>query len=110
MPHARAYAKRLRALLEKLLFLEVLEEARKNRDLAVPVARGPYFPEARVEGFVELALDVGVVGRVTGSDSEVVIAGGGDADVAVVLLRREELEEEEEEEGEGEEEGDDKTS
>lgn len=94
--------------MEKLLSLEVLEEARKNRDLAVPVARGPYFAEARVEGFVQLALDVGVVGRVTGSDSEVVIVGGG---VMVVLLwRREEVEEEEEEEWEGEDERKEKVS
>jgi len=101
--------------VEKLLSLKVLEEARKNRDLAVPVARVPYFPEARVEGFVELALDVGVVGRVTGSDSEVVIVGGGcdggDGGVTVVLVRRrEEGEEEEEEEGEGEDEREEKVS
>lgn len=48
-------------------------------DLAGPVAGGPEFAELGVEGFVELALDVGVVGGVAGSDFEIrVIRGLGD--------------------------------
>ena len=69
LAHARAYAECLGRVIEKFFILKVLEEARENRDFAVPVAGCPYFSEARVEGLVELALDVGVVGGVTGSDS-----------------------------------------
>lgn len=67
-------------------------------DLAVPISGGPYFSEFRVLGFVELALDVGFVGFVSGSDSEV--SGG----VIVVGLEREE-----EEESEGKEERENET-
>ncbi|QHO03604.1 uncharacterized protein DS421_13g433570 [Arachis hypogaea] len=106
---ARADAESLGGVVEKVFVLQFLEEAREDGDLAVPIARGPYFPELRVEGLVELVLYVGVVGGVTGSDFEA--GGGGDGGdgggggrrVAGLWLGEEV---EEEEEGEGEEEGD----
>ncbi|QHO59810.1 uncharacterized protein DS421_3g102110 [Arachis hypogaea] len=105
---ARADAESLGGVVEKVFVLEFLEEAREDGDLAVPIARGPYFPELRVEGLVELVLYVGVVGGVTGSDFEAGDSGGGDGGgggrrVAGLWLGEEV---EEEEEGEGEEEGD----
>ena len=102
LPHARADAERLGFVVEEVLLLEFLEEAREDGDLAVPVAGGPYFSEPWVEGLVELALYVGLVGGVTGSDSEV-FGGGCCGGGRRVGLCGEEVEEEERE---GEEEGD----
>lgn len=58
---------------EQALVAQIGEEAGEDVDLSVPVAGGPYLTEIRVEGFVELALDVGVVGGVAGSDSDIII-------------------------------------
>lgn len=70
----------------------------EDTDFSVPISRGPYLSEFRVEGLVELALDVGLVGGEPGSDTEV---GGGEA--VVRCLKREKCEEGKgEEEGEGE--------
>lgn len=54
--------------MEEVVGLELLEEFGENWDLAVPVAGCPYFAEFWVESFVELALYVGFVGCVTGSN------------------------------------------
>lgn len=56
---------------EQVLTVEIAEEGGEDPDLAVPVAGGPDLAELGVEGFVELVVDVGVVGGVAGSDLEV---------------------------------------
>lgn len=56
-----------------------MKETGEDADFSFPVARCPYLSEFGVQGFVELTLDVCIVGRVTGSDTE--------AGVGVVLGR-----------------------
>ncbi|MED6168283.1 hypothetical protein PIB30_010341 [Stylosanthes scabra] len=104
---AGADAEGLGGVVEKLFLLELLEEAREDWDLAVPIARGPYLAELGVEGLVELVLYVGVVGGVAGSDFDAGNGGGcveGGGRRLAGLWLGEEVEEEEE--GDGEEEGD----
>ncbi|KAK9108345.1 hypothetical protein Syun_024356 [Stephania yunnanensis] len=102
---AGADAEGLGAVGEEVGALEAGEEEGEDGDLALPVAGGPDAPELGVEGFVELAVDVGVVGGVSGADAE---AGGGGVVVVVVVVAEEEEEGEEDEGGEedgGDEEG-----
>lgn len=105
LPHSCTDAQRLGRVFEKLFInLKVFEEAREDGDLAVPVAGCPYFSEFWVKGLVQLALNVGFVGGVPWSDSEVF-----GCDMMLLLLLLLWVEEVEEEEGEGEEEGDEET-
>lgn len=88
---------------------QLCKEFREDLDFAVPVAGDPDFAELGVEGLVELALEVGLVGVVAGADSDVggagddlVVLGEGVVDdgggVEVVFDVKEEVEDGEEEE------------
>jgi len=71
LAHPRTDAERLGGVPEKVFVPKVVEEARKDGNLAVPVSGCPYFAEPGIEGLVKLALYVGLVGGVAGSDCEV---------------------------------------
>lgn len=71
LPHPGSDAERFRPVGEELPLLQALEELGEDLDLPIPIAGGPYLAELRVEGLVELALEVGVVGGVSGSDLEI---------------------------------------
>lgn len=57
--------------------LQASEKTGKDPDFPVPIACRPYLSEFRVKGFVELTLDVSIVGRVTWPDTEASAAVSG---------------------------------
>lgn len=68
---------RLGGIREEAPPLQALEELGEHEDLAIPIPGGPDVLELRVQGLVELVLDVGIVGRVAAPDTEVAGRGGG---------------------------------
>lgn len=59
--------------------LQALEKTGEDPDFPVPIARRPYLSEFWVKGFVELTLDVSVVGRVTRpyTEASAAVSGSG---------------------------------
>lgn len=70
LAHPGTDAQRLGGVGEKSGALEILEEGAEHLDFSGPVSGGPYLAEFGVEGLVELALDVWIVGGVTRPDLE----------------------------------------
>ena len=70
-------AKRLRLGEQKVSLLQISEKLRENQDFSVPISGNPYFSEFGVEGLVELALDVGIVGGVARADLDAAGEFGG---------------------------------
>ena len=51
--------------------LQTLEKLGEDSDFSVPITGCPYLTELGVEGLVELAMEVRIVGGVSGSDLEI---------------------------------------
>ncbi|CAL9765763.1 unnamed protein product, partial [Musa acuminata subsp. burmannicoides] len=106
LPHPCSDAERRGCVGDEALHGQVGEEAGEDAHLAVPVAGRPQAPEPRVEGLVQLPLDVVVVGAEARAHAD---GGGGGGDGGgpgrAGCGGEEEMQEEEEGEEEEEDEG-----
>lgn len=90
LPDPGADAESLGGILEEAVILELGKEGGENFYFAIPVSGCPDLSELRIQGLVELALDVGVVCFISGSYLKIRLVESGPPVILLVGGEREE--------------------